>query len=63
MPGYLPRTNEQVTGCARSFGHPQAAEADVGLHPHTEMPQALRQRHRLGPDELAGRHGWPSRWP
>jgi hypothetical protein len=24
MPGHLPRTNEQVTGCARSFGHPQA---------------------------------------
>jgi hypothetical protein len=23
MPGYLPRTNEQVTGCARSFAHPQ----------------------------------------
>ncbi len=28
MPGYLPRTNEQVTGCARSFGHPQA-DADM----------------------------------
>ena len=23
MPGYLPRTNGQVTGYARSFGHPQ----------------------------------------
>jgi hypothetical protein len=25
MPDHLPRTNEQVTGYARSFGHPQAA--------------------------------------
>jgi hypothetical protein len=24
MPGYLPRTNGEVTGRARSFGHPQA---------------------------------------
>jgi hypothetical protein len=24
MPGYLPRTNEHVTGRVRSFGHPQA---------------------------------------
>ena len=24
MPGHLPRTNGQVTGCAHSFGHPQA---------------------------------------
>ena len=23
MPGHLPRTNGQVTGCAHSFGHPQ----------------------------------------
>ena len=25
MPGYLPQTNEQVTGCARSFRHPQGS--------------------------------------
>jgi hypothetical protein len=23
MPGHLPRTNEQVMGCACAFGHPQ----------------------------------------
>jgi|SRR4051794_24375231 len=28
MPGYLPRTKGQVTGRARSFGHPQAQGPD-----------------------------------
>jgi len=29
MPGHPPRTDAQVTGCARSFGHPQGGGALV----------------------------------
>ena len=30
MPGHLPRTNGQVTGCVHSFGHPQGGAAQDG---------------------------------
>jgi membrane protease YdiL (CAAX protease family) len=56
MPGHLPRTNEQVMGCACSFGHPQVSLFLFSIFPGSAMGEELGWRGFALPRLQVGRN-------
>jgi hypothetical protein len=57
MPGYLPRTNEQVTGCVRSFGHPHLPSCGWTVLTPGGGHRLCHARGRVRPGGTSG-YGW-----